>query len=64
MIQTQWKKTVEGMSEQIGPGTASPEASTALERHRSSSKGLKDMAEEGRQIRKGLCGQDKEDTDQ
>lgn len=54
MVQKKWTKIVKGMSEQIGPSIASPESSSASERLKSLTKRLKDMAEEGQQIRRGL----------
>lgn len=45
---------MKGISEQIGPSIASTVSSSASEGLRNLTKRLKDMAEEGKQIRKGL----------
>lgn len=45
---------MKGISEQIGPSIATTVSSSASEGLRNLTKRLKDMAEEGKQIRKGL----------
>lgn len=47
---------MKGISEQIGPSIASTVSSSASEGLRNLTKRLKDMAEEGKQIKKGLVG--------
>lgn len=54
MVQKKWTKIVKGISEQIGPSIATTVSSSASEGLRNLTKRLKDMAEEGKQIRKGL----------
>ena len=54
MVQTQWREMVEGLSQQIGPGIAAPESSSAQRKLHSSSKGLKDITEEEQQTRRSF----------